>query len=89
MSLEQLNKQQLSNKAKTLGVANFASLKREDLVKAILRAQKKKDAEKAEIWGKGVRKQVVFGEGSECPARCGPFPGRYVSRSQQGGQRCF
>src|SRR4051812_24009144 len=45
MSLEQLNKQQLSNRAKSLGVANFASIKREVLVKAILRALKKKEGE--------------------------------------------
>src|SRR5207245_9299765 len=33
------------------------------------------DAVKANMgkWGKGVRERVVFREGSECPARCGPL----------------
>jgi uncharacterized protein len=49
MTLEQLNacsKKELADKAKALGIAGFATLKKEDLVKSILRALKKKTAER-------------------------------------------
>src|SRR5271156_5527872 len=49
MTLEQLNacsKKDLADKAKSLGIAGFASMKKEDLVKAILRISKKKEAER-------------------------------------------
>jgi len=45
MTLEQLNacsKKELADKAKALGIAGFATQKKEDLVKSILRALKKK-----------------------------------------------
>jgi len=49
MTLEQLNacsKKELADKAKALGIAGFATQKKEDLVKAIFRALKKKAAER-------------------------------------------
>lgn len=61
MTLEQLNgynKKELSNKAKTLGVPGFASMTREDLVKAIVRAQKKKEAAKAAATAKPAPKKA-------------------------------
>jgi hypothetical protein len=45
MTLDQLNtcsKKQLGDKAKALGIAGFASLTKDDLIKAIVRVQKKK-----------------------------------------------
>ena len=50
MTLEQLNgctKKQLADKAKTLGVASFNTLSKDDLVRAIVRVQKKMEQETA------------------------------------------
>jgi uncharacterized protein len=55
MTLEQLNgwsKKQLADKAKGLGIAGFADLKKDDLVKAIIRALKKKEQEKERLKAK-------------------------------------
>jgi len=49
MTLDQLNalsKKQLADKAKLLGIAGFASLKKEDIIKAIVQAEKKKAADR-------------------------------------------